>query len=461
MRNLVCALLSLITLQGCASWSTYNKQRDFIDAAPSVVFIDAKQRAIISTPAPDDPTGRIRRFCAEPSPDALAAIAATGGLNLSAANKGELGYAQGFSEGAASIGLRTQSIQLLRDVMYSNCQAFLNQGVTGFGLETMQRRFQSTLVAVLAIEQLTGVTKANAVALSGQATANDAEVLGAAIKLASETEAAMKSAKTKLETDDAAKTSAKTAFDEYVKAHAGDTTSAEYVAAKDKADKAAKAAAASEIAFKDRSTEFEAAKAVRQAATSAGGAGSVKAQVSADTSARMAAENAAVVSTAVVDIVKNTLELGFGREVCTTLFGQLMSTAEQNTHELANGKELKATCLAYLNEGMVIRNAAVKRYEVETSMIDRSAKMVEDTLALVAARKISQKSADKLIDTLLGKINASKTETTPAGTVLLPVGTLTTTLPVDVFKNMQPLKGKFFIPETAGSETKSLVTPGR
>lgn len=461
MRNVAYILLSLSVLQGCASWSTYNKQRDFVDGAPSVVFIDAKQRAIISTPKADDVTGRIRRFCAEPSPDALSAIAATGGLNISAVSKGELGYAQGFSEGAASIGLRTQSIQLLRDVMYSNCQAFLNQGVTGFGLETMQRRFQSTLVAVLAIEQLTGVTKANAAALGGQATANDAEVLAAAIKLAGETEAAMKTAKTKLETDDAAAKSAKSAFDDYVKAHQGDTTSAEYVAAKDKSDKAAVVAAASKTAHDDRSKDYEAAKAVRLAATTSGGAGSVKAQLLADTSGKMAVESAAVVSTAVVDIVKNTLELGFGREVCTTLFGQLMSTPEHNANELANSKELKSTCLAYLGEGMVIRNAAVRRYELETAMMDRSAKMVEETLALVAKRKISQKTADKLIDALLVKLSAPKQDTVPPGPIFLPAGFQPTVLPEDVFKNMQPMRGKLVLPASSSSALKDLVPPGK
>jgi hypothetical protein len=283
------ALVGML-LTGCAHWTTYNKQVPLADGA-SMIFVDAKQRAIISNPvgvsgsglARTDVTaggvpgggsvsdgsdgGRVqvtvampattnamtvRRYCAEPSPDALSALAATTGLNLAVSGKGELGYQQGLAEGAAFTGLRTQSIQILRDVMYRNCEALLNQGITEFGLETMQRRFQSTLVAVLAIEQLTGATKAQAVALGAQARSNDAETLSAAIKLVADAETAARSANAQLESATTADKAAQSSLNDYKKAHPDDTGSGDYLAQKEKADKSAADLAAAKQAASAR-----------------------------------------------------------------------------------------------------------------------------------------------------------------------------------------------------------------
>jgi hypothetical protein len=404
MRTAASVIAASVMLSGCASWSTYNKQRDFSESTSSIVFADAKQRAVISNEITDTQNRKLRRFCAEPSPDALSAIAATAGVNLSVPTKGELGYSQAFAEGAASIGLRTQSIQLLRDVMFSNCEAFINQGITGFGLETMQRRFQSTLVAVLAIEQLTGATKAPAVALGGQSTANSAQVLDAAIKLVADTEASAKAAKAKLGADDAAAASAKADLDTFVKAHAGDTASADYTAAKQKSDDANTAAVQSKAADAERASDLVAARAVRAAATTAGGSGNVAVSFGPGTGgSKLDATTAAAVSTAVVDIVKNTLELGFGREVCTTLFGQMMSDVALPA---ANAGPLKNTCLEYLGEGVAIRKVVLARYAQETESIARLTGLVERTMDLVANGKMSQARGDKLIDSLLAQMGS-------------------------------------------------------
>src|SRR5688572_19792937 len=125
MRLLPILTLLATVLPGCASWTTYNKQRSFEDTGASAVFVDAKQRAILSNVVPltpgavPGPRGTdvtsnsvvdgampqhaatsnpgatvLRRFCAEPSPDALSAFSARAGLDLAVASKGDLGYQQ-------------------------------------------------------------------------------------------------------------------------------------------------------------------------------------------------------------------------------------------------------------------------------------------------------------------------------------------------------------------------------
>jgi hypothetical protein len=413
MRSAIFVLLLAVLLPGCASWTGYNKQRDFIDNQPSVVFIDAKQRAIISNQASGSATQQqmLRRFCAEPSPDALSAFAASAGLNLSVPTKGDLGYSQAFSEGAASIGLRTQSIQLLRDVMFTNCEAFINGGITGFGLETMQRRFQSTMVAVLAIEQLTGAVKANQVALGGQAAANNAEVLGAAIKLVAETETAAKASKTKLDAADAAAKAANTAFSDFKTAHAGDTSSDDYKTAKDKSDKAGAALAEAKQTNADREADLDAAKAVRTAATTAGGSSAVSILI-APSAAQ--SNNAAAVATAVTQIVKDTLELGFGREVCTTLFGHLISL--DKPRPLSNEEiELTRACLNQLNDGHILAAAEIDRYKKDTENQAKVLELTDKIVALAGSGKLSDEVAGKLI----GGLGTVAPKPPPAGPTVI------------------------------------------
>ena len=405
MRIYLPFLALMVLLSGCASWSTYNKQRDFLGTDSSTVFIDAKQRAVISNVATDDTGKSLRRFCAEPSPDALSVFAASAGLNLSVPTKGDLGYSQAFSEGAASIGLRTQSIQLLRDVMFSNCEAFINNGVTGFGLETMQRRFQSTLVAVLAIEQLTGVTKAQQPTLGAQSSANNAEVLGAAIKLVADADASVKASKTKLDGADSTSKTAAAAFDAFKLAHATDTTSDDYKAAKEKADKAKAALAEADATHKANLSDLADARTVRSAAVTAGGSTAVDASLPAGVPhAGIPAESASAISEAVVAIVEKTLSLGFGREVCTTLFGKFISQSGDRFDNKKNVADLSTICLDYLKaDAKAISNVAADRAsDAESRNI--GLKVLSDAMQNRTDNKITASEFDKVLAVLENRI---------------------------------------------------------
>ncbi len=102
------------------------------------------------------------RVCAEPSPDALQATAAALAGSGSASRddiQAALQLSGSTAESAASFGLRTQSIQLLRDSYYRLCEAFLSDGIDSIAFDVMQRRFQNHIIAILAVEQLTGVVR--------------------------------------------------------------------------------------------------------------------------------------------------------------------------------------------------------------------------------------------------------------------------------------------------------------
>lgn len=125
-----------------------------------------------------------RIICAEPSPDAIKAIAASGSLS-----KSDLLAINGaYQESGANIGLRTQSIQLLRDQLYSLCQAYANGVINRDRYMMYLTRNQRNTVAIMAIEQLTGVTKGSIATVTGNSsitsTAQDVQKQGKLLEAA-------------------------------------------------------------------------------------------------------------------------------------------------------------------------------------------------------------------------------------------------------------------------------------
>jgi hypothetical protein len=126
--------------------------------------IDAKQRLILITNK-GGPNRDQRIVCAEPSPDALtaqaAAIAAQGGTPTVG-----IGFGGGSSEAAASIGLRTQTIQLLRDGYYRLCEAYLNGLLSKEQYNLALVRVDDIMGTLLAIDAIAGAPRAQTVAIS-------------------------------------------------------------------------------------------------------------------------------------------------------------------------------------------------------------------------------------------------------------------------------------------------------
>ncbi|MEM8793491.1 MAG: hypothetical protein AAGE80_17860 [Pseudomonadota bacterium] len=163
MRMTFLAICSL-AVSGCGVAEFTSINRSFNPAGGDSRLIDAKQRAIISVPG----EGNRQIVCAEPSPDALqataAALSGSAALDQPGAAEAALQAAAGVNEGVASIGLRTQSIQLLRDSYYRNCEGFASGALDDIAFNIMHQRFQNHTVALLAIEQLTGASIAPAAA---------------------------------------------------------------------------------------------------------------------------------------------------------------------------------------------------------------------------------------------------------------------------------------------------------
>nr|VFK61915.1 MAG: hypothetical protein BECKTC1821F_GA0114240_10656 [Candidatus Kentron sp. TC] len=169
----VFVLLGGITLSGCAYLNTYNNEMDLKGKS---VAMDMKQRVIYSqerfTRQRDKEGKPIMQLvmCAEPSPDALSAYAASIGLGVNTNTGQTANLAAGGAETSAFTGLRTQSIQLLRDAMYRLCEGYASGAVTEDDYAAMQRRYQSTMMGLIAIEQLTGPVLAGQALLTSAAT---------------------------------------------------------------------------------------------------------------------------------------------------------------------------------------------------------------------------------------------------------------------------------------------------
>lgn len=175
----------IMSIAGCANLNSI--YRTFDISSGESTMSDIRQRAILVAPNETitkkyDPTGKyvleehIKKgtvVCAEPSPDAMASLAyelaAKGGYPGKAS--GELAFA--MQDGAAFTGIRTQSIQLLRDFGYRLCESYMSGSISSAQYDLYMRRFQKNTVALLAIEQLTGTVKAPPIALttSGRAEA--------------------------------------------------------------------------------------------------------------------------------------------------------------------------------------------------------------------------------------------------------------------------------------------------
>ena len=171
MYRTVLLSCSALVLTACASignMAAVNKKETlgsgFGGKAPAGVFIDAEQRAVLSNQRSDRD---LRVVCAEPAPDALSAIAAQAGVSVSDISNA-VSAEGGVSEAAANIGLRTQTIQTLRDGFYRVCEAYMN-GLSEEQYSIMLRRFQTNMIALLAIEQLTGSVKGGDAVVSASA----------------------------------------------------------------------------------------------------------------------------------------------------------------------------------------------------------------------------------------------------------------------------------------------------
>ncbi|RDZ27110.1 hypothetical protein DX914_12675 [Lysobacter silvisoli] len=105
---------------------------------------------------------------------------ATFSADKAQALSGEIKHA--LSENAATIE-RTQTINILREAMFRNCERYLSGAVSTDEFIVQAARDQRAMVHILAIEQITGVARAQSTALTTLAKATDAGTTEETIKL--------------------------------------------------------------------------------------------------------------------------------------------------------------------------------------------------------------------------------------------------------------------------------------
>ena len=166
-KTYVLPTLLVVLLAGCetANLNSISRVTEY-GAGGKAVHLDAKQRVLLtkSTPIGD-------MACAEPSPDALSSYSSSFGAGAAVPNQFSASIATAMSEASGSIGLRTQSIQLMRDMLYRACEAYYNRSLNQPMLMQLHERYQDITVGLLAIEQLTGAVVAKQLLLTGTASA--------------------------------------------------------------------------------------------------------------------------------------------------------------------------------------------------------------------------------------------------------------------------------------------------
>ncbi|MGH8504189.1 MAG: hypothetical protein ACREVE_17370 [Gammaproteobacteria bacterium] len=140
--------------------------------------MDAKQRAILAVPVTHTTTNResdqietkIERrsiVCAEPSPDALSALAAavSGSGLFGASKETELALAIATQEQSGQL-VRNATVQLLRDGLYRQCEAFMNGLVDHKEYGEISEKYVVAMVTLLAVEQLTSSARPTPIVLT-------------------------------------------------------------------------------------------------------------------------------------------------------------------------------------------------------------------------------------------------------------------------------------------------------
>ena len=163
-------------LAGCGNF--HSVYRDFDVDDGSGAMVDIKQRAVIASRQEETKDGITKKktiVCTEPSPDALSAYAAEIAAEGSVPENVKAAFSAAFQENSAFVGLRTQSIQLLRDSLYRLCEGYMSGALDELQYQTLFRHYQKYMVALLAIEQLTGTVRPPTITINTEGLAETAK----------------------------------------------------------------------------------------------------------------------------------------------------------------------------------------------------------------------------------------------------------------------------------------------
>jgi hypothetical protein len=128
-------MITLVALQGCANFNTLERKTWFPGKGNKdslAIHLDAPQRVVL--------TDSFGYACAEPSPDALQAYASAVGASVASPASKAASVAAALNTGAGSIGLRTQSITLMRETLYRLCEAARNKSLSPLDVAQLLQR---------------------------------------------------------------------------------------------------------------------------------------------------------------------------------------------------------------------------------------------------------------------------------------------------------------------------------
>lgn len=175
MRSAILVPIVALLLSACSG--AIHKEFPIANKAPVAISVDARQRMIFVEPERGAADSTYRRYCAEPSPDVFTVlgVAASGGATLgldSDARSLNAALQAAFSSSEAGSTIpRTQTVNMLREMMYRTCERYLSGAISKEQFQTIAARDQRIMVSVLAIEQLTGSITPSAVALTSSGNA--------------------------------------------------------------------------------------------------------------------------------------------------------------------------------------------------------------------------------------------------------------------------------------------------
>ena len=185
MGKLFQGIILIVTTSFLTGCGNLNSIHHFLTVDEGTgAMVDIKQRAIIVSKKKIEKTdaqGYSQKtqtiVCAEPSPDALSAYAAELAAEGGIPGKVSAKLAGATQESAAFVGLRTQSIQLLRDSLYRLCEGYMSGALTKTEYGHYTRRYQRFMIALLGIEQLTGAIRAPSVTIRTEGKAQTAAAI--------------------------------------------------------------------------------------------------------------------------------------------------------------------------------------------------------------------------------------------------------------------------------------------
>jgi outer membrane protein OmpA-like peptidoglycan-associated protein len=200
IRRAIPLATAALTLSACANLNSVQYRYD--NEHSSTVLLDAKERAINVYH-----NNNGDQVCSEQAPDAFAvlatSLAASGQLSEPTGKSIGLNGSFSQSESGASLAFRTQLTQTEAQILYQLCALAANGKISEVEVATELRRLQHSLVALLAVEQLTGVAKPTVVAIGAGTSGSVGDQLAAAQKQLDDANKTAASAKSAL--DDATK----------------------------------------------------------------------------------------------------------------------------------------------------------------------------------------------------------------------------------------------------------------